>query len=360
MEQWIQEIRYAVRRLAKQPAFALVVIMTLGLGLGANTAVFSVLHSVLVAPLPYQESEQLVRIYGNRMDRPEGNEKLHLATPATTELRDQVGSLSGVAILDDYAPEWVDLTGTDQPERVQVLRVNADYFDVLGIAPMAGRVFRRDEETSDSRVAVVREDIWQRFMGGRPDAMGQSLILDGEAITVIGVVSNSLTDPLAGVVGIMFPLNLRGDGADNWSDNHLSAFARLAPDTDIAALQTELDVVASRHGEISTAAEGKGFTALPLREDIVGSAQPLLTAIMGAVLFLLLLTTVNVASLLLARAASRERELAIRRCLGSSQGALIRQFMIETGILALAGGVAGVVIGMGSLDLLMADRKSVV
>ena len=165
MEQLIQEIRYAFRRLAKRPGFAVVVVLTLGLGLGANTAVFSVLHSVLVAPLPYQESEQLVRIYGNRMDVPEGNRKNHLSLPAAIELRDQVDGLADVAIIQNYAPEWVDLTGADQPERVQVLRVNSDYFDVLGIAPMAGRLFRRTEEVSDSRVAVVREDIWQRYMG---------------------------------------------------------------------------------------------------------------------------------------------------------------------------------------------------
>ena len=353
-DRWAQEIRHTFRRLLRRPGFSLVVIMTLGLGLGANTAVFSVLHSVLMAPLPYEESEQLVRIYGNRRDRPAENMYNYLAAPAATELRDRVRSLDAVAILQNYAPEGVDLTGGDRPERVRLLRVNAGYFEVLGIASVVGRTFRRAEETADSRVAVIREGIWQRHMDARPAAVGQTLTLDGEAVTIVGVVSDAVRDPLEGRVDVWIPSDLRGAESENWDNNYLSAFARLAPGADLVGLRSELEVVADGHAEISEDAAEKGYTVVPLRADLVGDAQPLLTAIMGAVLFLLLLTCVNVTSLLLARAAARERELAIRTSLGSSRSSLVRHFMMETAVLSLAGGLAGIAIGMGALDVLMA------
>jgi putative ABC transport system permease protein len=352
-DRWSYDVRYALRRLARRPAFALVVVATLGLGVGANTAVFSVLHSVLLAPLPYEEDEQLVRIYGNRRDVPEGNLRNYLAAPAALELRDDAASLAAVAVLENYSPEGVDLTGGDRPERVRLLRVNADYFSVLRVAPVAGRVFRRTEETAASHVAVVREDLWRRYLGGRPGAVGGSLTLDGEAVTVVGVVSDAVRDPLEGRIDVWMPTDLLGDRSANWDDNYLSSFARLQPGATVAALRSELDVLADRHAEISADAAEKGYTVLPLREDLVGAAEPLLTAIMGAVLFLLLLTCVNVTSLLLARAAARERELAIRTSLGAARSSLARHFLIETCILSLAGGLAGVAIGLGALDLIM-------
>ena len=347
------EVRLAFRSLRRRPGMSLVVILTLGLGLGANAAVYSVLESVLVAPLPYEQSDQLVRIYGRRLNRP-GQSRGHLPAPGAAELRDQVPGLASVAVLDNYSAEAVDVTGHAQPERVTLLRVSAEYFDVLGVSPIVGRTFDRSEEHAETRSVIVREDLWQRYLGGSRDAIGRPLTLDGEAFTVVGVVSDAVKDPLDGRIDIWAPANLTGGYADNWDNNYLTAFARMSPGTDFESLRAELDVIEARHEAISEDAAQSGYAIVPLKEDLVGTAEPLLAALMGAVLFLLVLTCVNVAGILLAGAAAKEREFAIRASLGSPRTGLVRLFMIETGLLAMAGAGVGLLVGQGALGLLLA------
>lgn len=355
MELWIwgRELRHAARRLRRRPGFTAIVVVTLALGVGASTAVFSVLHSVLMAPLPYEDADQLVRIYGSRLDRPGEFDRLNLPAPATTELRERVRGLDAVAVLENSSPRGADLTGGDRPERLRILPVGSGYFRTMGVSPIAGRTFERTEEVPGANVVVVREDIWRRHLGGRPEAMGESLTLDGRAVVVVGVVSDQVRDPVEGRIDVWSPSDLRGEKAEFWNDNYLSVFARMAPGTDLDGLQTELDALAARHGEVSPDAVENGFVVVPLREDLVGGAEPLLVAVMGAVLFVLLLTAVNVASLLVARAADREQEIVIRAALGSSRGGLLRHFMAEYVILTLLGGLAGLAVGIGSLDLIL-------
>jgi len=350
---WRTEVEHALRRLRRRPALVTVSVLTLGIGVGANTAVFNVMHTVLVAPLPYQDAERLVRIYGTRTDRPGEFDRNYLPNPATRELRDEVPSLTAVAIMENYAPEGADLTGGDRPERLRLLRVNSDYFRTLGFAPMVGRLLTRDEERSEARVAVVRESIWQRHMAADPTAVGGTLMLDGEAVTVVGVVSDASIDPLEGVVDVWVPSDLGGARVGYWDDNYLTVLARLAQDATLASVRSELDVLQARHADVA-GAEEQGFTLVPLQQDVAGDLRPLLNALMGAVGFVLLLTCINVAGILVASASGRQRELAIRTALGSGRGGLVRQFLVETGIIALAGGVAGVAIGLGALDLLTA------
>ncbi|MGD2069181.1 MAG: ADOP family duplicated permease [Gemmatimonadota bacterium] len=354
LELLLAELRLAIRALARRPTLSLVVVATLGLGLGANTAVFSVLQSVLLAPLPYEDAGRLVRIYGSRRDRPGESTRMYLTNPATTELRDHVATLEGVAVLANYSPEWADVTGADAPERVRVLRVSAGYFDVLGATPVAGTTFDRTEERTDSRAVVVGEDLWERYLGGARDAIGGSLTLDGEPYTVVGVVSDAFDDPLEGRIDVWMPADLSGSEAENWDNNYLSAVARLAPGAGLDALRAELDVVEGRHDAMGEDAAEKGYAIVPLREDIVGSAEPVLAAVMGAVLFLLLLACVNVAAVMVAAGAARQRELAIRTSLGSPRRALVRLFLFEALLLAAAGGVVGVGVGFLALDGLLA------
>jgi predicted permease len=344
----------AVRGLTRRPGFSLVVILTLGLGMGANVAVFSVLHSVVFAPLPYERGDELVRLYATRVDIPEGNQRLSLSAPMALELRDQVQSLAGVAIMETSAAGGADLTGGTGPERVRLLPVNADYFDVMGWGTVVGRGFTHAEESAEAQVAVVREDVWRRHLGGDPAAIGGTLTLDGRAVTVVGVVSDAARDPLEGRVDVWIPTELGSSVAQNWDNNYLSVVARLGPDADVARVTAELALVSERHATISSRAAEKGFAVVPLRDDLVGDARPMLSAVMGAVGFLLLLTCVNVASLLMARAADRERELAIRASLGSPRARLLRALTLEAGILAVAGGAAGILIGLGALDAVMA------
>jgi putative ABC transport system permease protein len=350
---WGQDTRIALRGLLRRPSFSFIVVLTLGIGLGANVAVYSVLHSVLLAPLPYEESEQLVRVYGSRLDRPGEFDRLALPAPVVLELRDQVSSLSGVAILGTADVRGADLTGGDRPERIRLMPVSADYFEVFGWTPLRGRGFTRAEVGSGARVAVVREAIWERHVGGGAASLGRILMIDGEPVAIVGVVSDAVRDPLEGQVDVWVPTHLGSRVADNWENNYLSAVVRLAPGATLELLRAELAVLESRHRQIPSAAEN-GFAVVPLREDLVGDSRPLLTAIMGAVMFLLLLTCVNVASLLLARASAREQEIAIRSSLGAPGSRLVRGFMIEAALLAVAGGTAGVLIGTAALDLIMA------
>ncbi len=350
-DRWIQDGRLAVRRLIRRPAFSLAVVLTLGLGLGANTAVFSVLHAVLVAPLPFEDGDRLVRIYGRRIDQPGQADRLYLPTPGVLELRTEVPSLASVAVLQNYSAQGVDVSDGDRPERLRLLRVNADYFRTLGVTPVVGRVFERSEEAPDASAAVVTESVWQRYLGGRTDAMGESLTLDGTPVRVVGVVGDALVDPLEGRIDVWMPVDLATE-AGYWDNNWLTAVGRLADGASFASLRSELDVLESRHADSEDAFE-KGYAEVSLREDMVGAAEPLLLAVMGAVFFLLLLTAVNVASLLMTHAAGRERESAIRTSLGSPRSSLIRQFMLEALLLSVAGAGAGLLLGTWALHLIL-------
>ncbi len=348
---WIGEVRHAVRRLRRQPAFTAIVVLTLGLGFGANTAVVSVLHSVLVSPLEVEESDRLVRVYGDRIDLPGEFDRLHLSTPATTRLREQVSSFESVAVIENQSPSGIDLTGGDRPERLRLLRTNAEYFETLRVAPMLGRTFDPSEELGESRVAIVTEGVWLRHLGGSAEALGSSLTLDGEAYRVVGVVDDGFRDPLEGSIDVWLPLDLRGAEAEYWNNNWLTAFGRVAPGSTLSGLRSELDALQSRFPEMGGPSD-TGFATVPLHEDLVGASRPILLAVFGAVSFLLLLTAVNVASLMMARAARSEREFAVRRSLGSSRSSLLRRFVTEATLLSLAGGLAGVALGLGSLDLI--------
>ncbi len=347
------EVRQTLRRLTRKPGFAVMVVLTLGMGIGVNTAVFTVLHSVLLAPLPYEDGEQLVRLYLNRVDRPGEFDYLNLSTPAIHELRDETPSLGSVAVLENHTPEGVDLGDTDRPERLRMLRVSAEYFETFGYTPLVGRVFERADEVTESRVAIVSEDVWSRHMGGRAESLGSSLTLDGEPYRIVGVMIDDFEDPLEGAVDVWMPLELYGEGEAYWGNNWLTAIGRLAPGATPTSLRAELDVLEGRHALLGPDAAEKGFTDVPLREDLVGSSRPMLLAVMGAVVVLLLLTAVNVTSLMLAGAAARERELAIRTSIGASRGVLALQFTVESVLLALAGGAAGLVLAVVTLDLIL-------
>lgn len=350
----ITEVRLALRALRRRPGTSFVAVVTLALGIGANTAIFSLLSSVLGSPLPYPEADRLVRVYGSRRDRPGEFERMHLTNPATNELRDRVRSLDGVAVLANYAPEWVDATGATSPERIRLLRVSADYFGVLGARFLLGSAFARSDEHVDSRAIVVREGIWRSYLGGAREAVGRTLTLDGRPWTVVGVVEDAFADPVEGHVDVWAPADLSGVQAGSWDNSYLSVFARLAPGADLDALRTELGVVAAGHDEIGEDAAEKGYAVQPLREDLVGSVRTILDALMGAVLFLLVLTCVNVVSVLLAAAARRERELAIRTSVGSSRAALVRLFLFEAMTLAAAAGGLGLALGWVAVEALRA------
>ncbi len=335
MEGLRRDVVYAVRSLLAARKFSATVILTLALGLGANTAVFSVLHAVVLTPLPYPSSDRLIRLYKFR-----GGEDNYLPGPAILAFRDQSTTLD-LAPVYTYATEGADLTDRAEPERVALLRVGADYFRVLGVQPIVGQPFARQDERADAGVVVIRERLWREYLGGRTDAIGQSLSINGVRQRVVAVLPDAFSDPLIGGVEVWSPLDLQTPDRNRWSNHYLSAIGRIrsgatleqarADTARIAAL-----IAANYNDQIPPSAR-----VAALQADTIGGARLLLWLLLGAVALLLTIACVNVAGLVLARGAAREPELAVRAALGCSRGRLVRQLVLESVLLSLAGGLVG-------------------
>lgn len=349
MTTWVQEVRHAVRALLTRPGFTAIVVLTLALGIGANTAVFSVLHAVLLTPLPYKDAEQLVRVYGTRRDNPASLSVL--TAPAVRDLQETLTTTSSFAALNNYQQMTADLTD-GRPERVTVLPVSEGYFDVVGEAPVIGRTFRREEfgsfridELGAAAVAVISYRVFTSYFGGAAGVLPSTLTVDGVQYTVVGVMPEAYEDPLQGRIDVFLPISGLYSN-QSWGNYYLTAIARLRPGATVRQLNAELEAVAERHREPS-GDEGLAYVAVPLSDDLVGSADTTLWLIMGAVALVFLIACVNVASVTLARGAARQKELAIRVALGSGRGRLIRQLLTESALLGVLGGLVGLGLGAG-------------
>jgi len=349
------DIKYAIRSIAVAPRFAAVVIVTLALGSGANTAVFSVLDAVVLKPLPYEEPDRLVRVYHRS-----GDENSYLTGLAAVYYRDHSRTLD-VAITYTYSVEGADLTDRPEPERVRTMQVGADYFRVLGAHLVLGQVFDRADERADARVAVVSERIWRKYLDSRADAAGRLLTLDGIPYRVSGVVRDDFDDPLQSDVDVWTPLNLQPGGPNSFDNFYLSIVARLKPGSSVERAQAELSALAAdMQRERPPSAARWSARVLPLQTDTVGSARPLLWMLLGAVGLLLIIACVNVASLLLARSADREMDLAVRAALGCSSARIVRQLLIESLLLSVAGATAGVLAAPAISRVLLAAAPAAV
>jgi predicted permease len=332
----LQDLKYAVRSIAGAKKFAAIVVATLALGIGANSAVFGVLNAVVLQPLPYDEPDRLVRVYAwdNGIDG-------YLPGPVVVALRDSSRTLD-IAALYTYAAEGADLTDRGQPERVRTLSVSADYFRVLRVSPALGQFFQRADERRDAPVAVISAHVWRDHLGGAADAPGRMLPLNGVPHRVTGVLPDSFEDPLQPGVDVWTAVNLQPGGYNSWGNNYLSSIGRLRPGVTLEQAQAELTTIAAGLGWNSPGNRRQWLAhALPLQADTIGSAGRLLWILLGAVSLLLLIACVNVASLFLARGAARESELAVRTALGCSRWRLARQLLVESLLLSIAGGLAG-------------------
>jgi putative ABC transport system permease protein len=334
VESWTRDIAYAVRSLAAAKKFSAIVIVTLALGLGANTAVFSVLHAVVLRPLPYDDPDRLVRVY-----HVAGESDNYMPGPAFRAFRDGSTTLD-LAPVYTYNAEGADLTDRAQPERVTVLLVGSDYFRVLGVRPIAGQPFARDQERAGANVVVITERIWREYLGARADAIGQSLSINGVRQQVVAVLPDSFDDPLVPGVEIWTPIEIR----DQWYNHYLSVVGRLRPGATLDQAQAELKTIAGQiESNYGASTIRRWARVTPLQVDTVGTAGSLLWMLFGAVGLLLTIACVNVAGLVLARGAARGQELAVRAALGCSRWRLARQLMIESILLSLAGGAVGLV-----------------
>jgi putative ABC transport system permease protein len=347
VEQFAQDLRYAVRVLAKSPSFTSVAVLTLSLGIGASTAIFSMVNGLLLRPLPYPDANRLVEpaTIFPRMKTDRGA----IALPDILGWKDQTDLFEAVAAWNTSSAV---LTGAEEPERVRVLVVDGDYFRVMARPPLLGRVLNADDTLRGrTHVMVLTHKLWMRRFGGDVSILGRTVELSGNPFTVVGVMPKDSTWPAD--AEIIQPMNLgpTPDSSLMRLDNHLfRSIARLRPEVPVQMAQGRLTAMGFRIAQEHRERAGTNWKLHPLIEWIVGpTLRQTLWVLLGAVLFVLLIACVNVANLLLARGAGREREVAIRNALGAGSRRLARQFLVESSLLALAGGVAGVLLGYWGL-----------
>jgi len=343
-----RDVRHGVRTLLRTPAFTIVAVLTLALGIGANTAVFAVLHAVVLRPLPYEAPGRLVRIYESV-----GGTDSFWGGPSLMAIREGSATLD-VAALYTYSAEGADLTGGSRLERGQTLRVSANYFGVLRVSPAIGRVFDAADERPDARVAVVSTRIWREQLGGVANPVGRFLTLNGVPHRVAAVLPDGFDDPLQPGVEVWTPLDMRAVASSDVDNFWLTVLARLRPGATLEQAQAEAAARVASVPEIARRNVGRSARVVPLQADTVGSAGPMLWVLFGAVGLVLVIACVNVASLYLARGAARQPELAVRSALGCSRGRLVRQLLVESLVLSMAGGLAGVALARAVTRVLLA------
>ena len=344
MGTFVKDLRYGLRMMAKNPGFTAVAVLTLALGIGVSTTLFSVVNGVLLNPLPYPQPDRLVALYSRTADSP------RWSIPYPNFL-DWVRDNRSFSALAAYREEDYNLTGMGEPERVAGEMVSASFFPVLGVKPALGRTFLPEEDQVGARpVVLISDSLWKRKFGSAPDAVGKTLTLSGAGYTIVGVIPASFH-----YSGYNF-----GSGSDvyapigQWNDPTfrdrrtgmgMDAVGRLKPGVTFDQAKADMDALA-RHlaDEYPEADKGLGITMLPLKQNIVGDIQPYLLVLLAAVAFVLLIACVNVANLLLARSTSRTREFAVRTAIGAGAGRIIRQLLTESLLIALAGGGLGVLL----------------
>ena len=358
---WLDELRQDVavgaRMLRRSPSFALVALLTLAIGIGANTAIFGVLRSVLLRPLPYPRPDELVQVWSD--NRALGRQQPEWLTPPDfADWRDGNTTFAGMAAYQGWRP---DLTGGGDPESLPGLTVSGNFFDVLGIKPAAGRLLSMaDDAAGAERVVVLSHDLWERRFAGDASVVGRRVTLNGVEWTVAGVLPSTFRAPVQTAAPEIFAAIRRPpDAPCGRGCVVLRVIGRMKPGVSVAAAQADLARIAARIArEYPRTNDKVGAWLVPLHEQIAGSTRPALVALSAAVAFVLLIGCVNLANLLLVRGAARAREIGVRAALGAGRWRVVRQLVTENALLAIVGGAAGLAIGVAAtraLSVLVPD-----
>ena len=355
------DLRYAFRQLAKSPGFTIVAVLTLALGIGANTAVFSLINALLVRPLPYQEPSRIALIW--EQFKTQGLERIPCSPPEYLDLQREFQGGTGLAA---FNYQTFNLGGGDVPERISGAVVTSSLFPLLGAEPIKGRTFAREEQgEGHDDVVVISERLWNRRFSADPMLIGKSLLLNGRSYTVIGIMPAKFEFPipLFGIQGNQFaervdiwkPVAFTKDELEQRGARSYGMITRLRPGVSLSQAQAELDKIISNWKQTykdNYSGGGFGAKIYPLHDQVVGGMRTGLAILLGAVVFVLLIVCANLATMLLARANAREREMAIRVALGAGRWRLLRQMLTESVLLAVTGASGGIVLSIWVLELL--------
>jgi predicted permease len=344
MQTLLQDIRYGIRMLAKNPGFTIVAVLTLALGIGANTALFSVVNGVLLNALPFRQPDHLVALYANRVQF----QRASISYPNFLDWQLQNRTFDSMAA---FRPDDFNLTGAGEAEHIRGEMVSADFFSTLGVQPTIGRWFTsQEDQIGGAPVVIISAGLWTRKFGSRPDIAGRSVALNGKDYTIIGIVPATFhlqTQNFPQNVEVYLPIGQWNDVIfhDRSSGLGTKGIGRLKPGVTLAQARADMDSIANRLAEAYPVADkDSGVTVMSLKESIVGDARPFLLLLLAAVGFVLLIACVNVANLSLARSTSRTREFAIRSALGAGRRRVLSQLLTESALLAIAGGALGLLL----------------
>ncbi|MFY9553400.1 MAG: ABC transporter permease [Blastocatellia bacterium] len=364
METLLQDLRYGARMLLKQPGFSVVAVIALALGIGANTAIFSVVNAILLRPLNYKDSDRLVQVYHNY---PKLDLRASVSASGYSHYRDNCDSFEAIGAGTNWPG---NLTDTGDPERLQGMAVTHTFFAMLGVDAARGRVISADEDQPGrNRVVVLTDNLWKRRFGADPNLVGNTIRLNGENYSVIGIMPPGFQfgREFGQAVDLYSPIAFTPQQLDpgRWRNEFLFVLARLKPNVTLDQAQAEMDTIAANvrqqyfGGGDANDPSSWGLLLRSWRENVVGEIRPALLVLLAAVAFVLLIACANVANLLLARAALRNKEIAIRSALGAGRWRVIRQLLTESVLLAIVGGVLGLALaywGIGALLSLNEDR----
>jgi predicted permease len=352
-DEMFQDLRFGLRMLLKKPGFTLMTVLMLALGIGANTAIFSVVNGVLLKPLPYNAPEELIRVFESSQSQP----KFPMALGNFQDYREQNTTLSGLAL---YTQQDVELAQDDNPERLTALGITSGFFELLGVQPLLGREFQREDELPSQNAGIILSHrLWQQRFNGDPGIVGKPLTLSGRLFTIIGVMPAGVqhvggdyrSTPHGENIDVWWPLELPPQAGRN--AHFCNAIGRLKSGVSATEALTDFNIIAERLAQQFPNSNRLWRIAMqPLHEELVGRTRTTLWVLLGTVFFVLLIACVNVANLLLARATAREREMAVRAALGAGRRRIIRQLLTESLLLSTLGSACGILLAKWAIDAL--------